>query len=71
MPLSEKAKHMAEGGEVEEREDSDHEMMMDHVAMELMHAMELKDKASFLDAFHVMVADCCEKMEPAEGEGDE
>jgi hypothetical protein len=52
------AEHMAEGGEV----DSDHEALMDHVALECMNALEMKDKEGFRDAFHVLVADILNKL---------
>ena len=76
IAYSQKRKHMAdggyaEGGEMEESEDSDHEMMMDHVAMECMQALETKDKAAFKDAFQVLVADCMSKMSPDQDEEQE
>ena len=62
----------AEGGEVDGKESSDNDMIMDQCAMECMHAIETKDKAAFLDAFHVLVADIMQKisgdMEMQEGE---
>lgn len=53
----------AEGGEAK-----DHDMMMDQCAMELMHAIESKDKESFMQAFHVLVSDVVSKMNPGEDE---
>ncbi len=44
----------------------DNETLMDHVALECMHAIEAKDKAGFLDSFHVLVADLLNKMESKE-----
>lgn len=49
---------MASGGEV----DSDNEAMMDQCAMECMDAIEKKDKAAFIDAFNVLIADILSKM---------
>ncbi len=48
----------AEGGEV----DGDNDALMDHVALEMMHAIENKDKRAFIDAFHALVADLLNKM---------
>ncbi len=53
----------AEGGEV----GGDSEVLMDHVALECMHAIERKDKDAFIDAFHTLVADLLNKMEAHEG----
>ncbi len=56
----------AEGGEVD-----DNEVMMDHCAMEMMHAIENKDKRAMLDSMHALVADILNKMQPEEAaEGD-
>jgi hypothetical protein len=45
--------------------------MMDHVALELMHAIESKDKESFAHSFEVLVNDILTKfsneMESTEG----
>lgn len=49
---------MPEGKEA----DSDHEMMMDHMALEAMHAIEAKDKEGFRDSFHALVADVLNKL---------
>jgi len=54
-----KAQHMDEGGEVM---DDDNEAVMDHCALECMHAIENKDKEAFREAFHVMVADVLNKL---------
>lgn len=53
----------ADGGSVK----GDHEELMNHVALECMHAIGAKDKAAFLDSFHVLVADAINKMMPEEG----
>lgn len=53
-----KAHFMAEGGEM----DSDHEMIMDHVAMEALHAIERKDHEAFREAFETLVSDVLEKL---------
>lgn len=50
--------------------EGDEEQIMDHVAMECMHAIENKDKSAFKDAFHVLVSDIVNKMMPEEGEGE-
>lgn len=55
----------AEGGEAS---DGDDDKLMDHVALELMHAIEMKDKAAFMDAFHVLVANIMQSMCEDEGE---
>lgn len=58
----------AKSGEV----DGDNESLMDHCALEMMHAIESKDKSALLDSFHVLVADVLNKMssddESTEGE---
>lgn len=56
----------AKGGEV----DGDSESLMDHCALELMHAIESKDKSAMLDAFHVLVADVLNKMSSDDDQGD-
>lgn len=38
------------------------EMLMDHCAMECMHAIKNGDKESFMDSLHVLVADLLNKM---------
>lgn len=48
--------------------DSDHEAVMDHVALEVMHAIENKDKAAFLEGFQVLVCDILDKMQPSDDE---
>lgn len=49
--------------------DDDNELM-NHVALECMHAIEAKDKEGFMSALHVLMADLLNKMsaEPAEEE---
>lgn len=42
---------------------ADEDMMLDHVALECMHALESKDKDAFMDALHVLVADLLMKMQ--------
>lgn len=54
----------AEGGEVEDQEN-----LMDHVALEAVNAVHLRDKAKFRDAFHVLVSHTLAKM--GVGEDDE
>ena len=51
-------------------EQSDDDMMMDQCALEMMHAVETKDKAAFIEALHALVADLLMKMqsEPTEGQ---
>jgi len=56
----------AEGGEADP-EDSDHEMLMDHCALECMHAIKADDTGSFRDSFQTLVADILNKISP-EGE---
>lgn len=41
---------------------SDDDVMMDHVALEAMHAIDAKDKSAFKDAFHVLIVDVLNKM---------
>lgn len=71
MPMHKESSHKvigenyAEGGDVE---GDDNSALLDHVALECMHAIESKDKDSFLDAFHVLVADILQKMESKEEE---
>lgn len=48
----------AQGGEVE----GDDSALLDHVALECMHAIEMKDKDMFLSSFKVLVAHICESM---------
>lgn len=59
-------KYYAEGGTV----DQDNEALMDQCALEMMHAIESKDKTAFLDSFHCLVADCMQKMSPEMDEGE-
>ncbi len=54
---------MAEGGEVE---GDDNKALMEQCALECMHAIENKDKGAFLEAFHCLVADLLNKMQPEE-----
>jgi len=50
----------------EEYDDKDNETMLDHCALEMMHAIESKDVKGFMDSFHVLVADLLNKMSPGE-----
>lgn len=71
IAFSEKRKHMADGGMIDDGSDDmdgDHDAIIDHVALECMHAIESKDKEKFMDAFHVLVGDLIEKMRPMTGE---
>lgn len=43
--------------------ESDNETMMDHCALECMHAIEAKDKAAFRESFETLVADLIMKMQ--------
>lgn len=55
---------MADGGEMkEDSADGDHEIMMDQVAMEMMDAIEKKDKEAFIECLHTLIADLLMKME--------
>ena len=58
---------LAEGGEVSEEFD-DHDSMMDHIALELMSAIESQDKELFKQALHVLVSDIVESMHGDEEE---
>lgn len=56
---------------MDEKEDmsgGDDSALLDHVALECMHAIEAKDKDAFLDAFNVLIADMLHKMQMDEGE---
>lgn len=57
IAYSEKGEHMAEGGEVDENEE-----LMDHVAMEAIHAVHAQDHAAFRDAHGVLVQDILNKL---------
>jgi hypothetical protein len=46
-----------------ESEMSDHEAIMDHCALEAMHALESKDKAAFKDAMGVLITDILMKLQ--------
>ena len=48
--------------------DSDDDAIMDHVALECMHAIEAKDKDKFLDSLHVIVAHTIHGMSEPEDE---
>lgn len=48
----------------------DHENLMNHVALEAMHAIEAKDKEGFVSALHVLMADLLHKMGESEGDDD-
>ena len=52
--------HMAEGAEMMEQDEM--ESIMDHCAMECMHAIEAKDKDAFRQSFHVLISDIVHKM---------
>lgn len=45
-----------------EAKDDDNEALMDHMALEAMHAIEAKDPGAFRDAHHVLVADILNKL---------
>ena len=47
-------------------QDPDHEALLDHCALECMHAMESKDTEKFVDALHVLVGDILHKMSKPE-----
>lgn len=49
----------------------DDDALMDHVALECMHAIETKDKQMFLDSFRVLVADILQSMGVDEEEGED
>ena len=72
IAYSEKRKHMAEGGMPEGEMvdvDKDHDEVMNHVALECMHAIEDKDTYGFMESLHVLIADILNKMSvPEEGE---
>jgi len=53
----------AEGGEV----DGEYDDLMEEMAMEAMHAIEMKDSEKFLDCMHYMISAICNQM--SEGEG--
>jgi hypothetical protein len=67
IAYSKKGEGMAEGGEVEPDEG---DMLMDHVAMEAIHAVHNRDHGGFRDAFHSLVAhtlhQLSDSMEPSE-----
>lgn len=44
----------------------DDEAMLDHCALECMHAIEAKDQEKFLDSLHVLIADLLNKMQTPE-----
>lgn len=46
----------------------DNDAVMDHCALEMMHAIESKDVGSFMDAFEVLVADILNRMEGPDGD---
>lgn len=66
IAYSEKRKHMWEGGYAEDgdvdMDAQDNDELMNHCALEMMHAIESKDKQALLDSFHVLVADVLNKM---------
>lgn len=55
IAYSEKERHMAEGGEMDENMDQDQEMLMDQVASELLEGIEKKDKKMVMDAIKALV----------------
>lgn len=57
----------ADGGEIEMDDDK---ALLEHCALECMHAIEMKDKSMFLEAFQVLVAHICQGMEPDGDEGE-
>ena len=53
----------AEGGSAEpDGDEADNEQLMNHCALEAMHAIENKDSAMFLESLHVLIADMLNKM---------
>jgi len=50
------------------KDQSDDDVMMDQVALECMKAIESKDKAAFMEALHVLVADLLMKMQSADSD---
>lgn len=48
--------------------DVDHEALMDHCALECMHAIEAKDTEKFVESLHVLVGDLLNKLQSPEGE---
>ena len=58
IAYSEAGEKMADGGEVDE----DHENLMNHVAMEAVHAVHAKDHETFKSSLHVLMADLLNKM---------
>jgi hypothetical protein len=59
IAYSEKAKHMADGGDTEP---SDDDMILDQCARECMQAIENKDKEAFVESLHMLLADLMQKM---------
>lgn len=66
MPLE---KELYDGQGVKDM-DADNEELMDHCALETMHAIDAKDKDGFRNGFHVLVSDMLNKM-GSESKGDE
>lgn len=52
-------------------EGADDDSVMDHVALEAMHAIETKDKTMFRNAMHVLLVDLLDKMSDDMNEPDE
>ena len=50
-------KEMAEGGEVGEDDE-----LMDHIALEAIHAVHNRDHDSFKNSMHVMIAHTIQKL---------
>jgi len=46
-----------------EDSNDDNEALMDHCALEMMHAIESKDKDAYRNAFQVLAADIMSKMQ--------
>lgn len=55
---------------MENEEQSDDDVMMDHVALEAMHAIDRKDKESFRNSFHVLVGHTLMQMDAGSDEGE-
>lgn len=51
-----------------EDEQADDDTMMDHIALEMMHAVDSKDHGAFRDGFKVLVAHTLKGMSVPESE---
>lgn len=64
-----------EGGNGMNEDMDDDKALLEHVALECMHAIEMKDKSMFLEAFEVLISHIVEEMQESpedemkEGEG--